>query len=1162
MIAMKKHFARKRSLRRALLVLVAPTLALAPFVAYANDKTLSMIGQKLGIIIGWFIQLLFIKPLAKILSVLLTLLIEMAQFNIFVRSGAVELGWVMVRDVSNLFFVVILLVIAFATILHIEAYNYKRLLPKLLIMAILINFSKTIAGVVVDFSQVIMNFFVDAFSGVGYGTFISGLGLTEFLKLDSLDSIESDTGKKVAAEAITLFNVISGYILAAVMLAITTTVVLIFLIVIVIRVVAFWILIILSPLAFLCAILPTTQKYWTRWWTEMGKYAIVGPAVAFFLWLGLAIMASGDANIGDTLTKAGVGVSSASGVMGVFNMTLISKYVVVICFLLAGLKVTKELGIAGQGLIDKVSSGSRKFLTGWGKRAMKYSAAFGTAGLAPLAAAGVVKHGEKAAIKTMGFLSRTPVFGKEMDKPLMSLLESKEKRKSTAKGKAALLEKYPEVASGIYGTKAQLRKPSTWLKRGTVPFDFEHQALQGAMKDAMPATIFKDDPGGRLKAARGASDEDIRGWKGRQQISMASMLRDDGHDTEAEKIMRIHLQQKKGGKYGQDRFQYDKQRGYEQRNAAGAWVPTPSGTYNESLDAGETLVSGPNAPKDVTMEGGRIVPTTDYMHAGRESDPQAPAFQAMLTHMVGAYEEESEKSFDADGGKDFIRYAKDKKNWDRNIGAMGMRVGQEEMLSQEDFLTRAGQFSDMEQAKTFMSEPMQEPPPPPPPPTEQGAQRRGNTRLYGVGSPNASDSRDNGYMRLSFRGLNEHLNQENQLRENETSANIRPEHKQVFATAAADMLAQQRGGLEAAETDNEIKAQISQFGRRPMPEDTEDNRDKLRKTVSSRHKINEKELQGLSVAQLQKRRVVEELGTAEKNLRDPEWVKKNSLSLNNSDLTSSISVNEQKRHEKGHNAVNKLEADGADLAKMFAGIPEDIKKELSAQLQAEGRHGEDEGTNKREMLSDYMGGRYAAARPDTQKMKRLRKTRELKDRQLAKMGKGQARDTIQKQRDSVDEELKNEQKRTRAPKPHEKTAEEFSAQPPQGGQADDAAVARLISVQGGDTTINQNIHSNVEVQSALKGLKSGLSQGPWTPVQSLFVIKTLKKALLQLSKIQSSEVRDEASTKHLQDLVGNLEAARSSGGDNITPAEITLIEQAEGLVSPSQGEDSSTEERT
>jgi len=72
-------------------------------------------------------------------------------------------------------FILILLIIAFATILRQESYS-KKLLPKLLIMAVLINFSRTIFGLLIDFSQVIMLTFVNAFSAGG-GYFIKALEL-------------------------------------------------------------------------------------------------------------------------------------------------------------------------------------------------------------------------------------------------------------------------------------------------------------------------------------------------------------------------------------------------------------------------------------------------------------------------------------------------------------------------------------------------------------------------------------------------------------------------------------------------------------------------------------------------------------------------------------------------------------------------------------------------------------------------------------------------------------------------------------------------------------------------------------------------------------------------------------------------------------------------
>jgi len=86
-------------------------------------------------------------------------------------------GWAIVRDLCNMFFIVILLVIAFATILRVEGYDIKKMVPKLIIMAILINFSKTICGLIIDAADLIMNAFVSAFTGSMSGNLTTMLGL-------------------------------------------------------------------------------------------------------------------------------------------------------------------------------------------------------------------------------------------------------------------------------------------------------------------------------------------------------------------------------------------------------------------------------------------------------------------------------------------------------------------------------------------------------------------------------------------------------------------------------------------------------------------------------------------------------------------------------------------------------------------------------------------------------------------------------------------------------------------------------------------------------------------------------------------------------------------------------------------------------------------------
>ena len=51
------------------------------------------------------------------------------------------------------------------------------------------------------------------------------------------------------------------------------------------RVIALWILLILSPLAFACYILPNTKKYFEMWWQAFVQWCFIGVTAAFFIYL-------------------------------------------------------------------------------------------------------------------------------------------------------------------------------------------------------------------------------------------------------------------------------------------------------------------------------------------------------------------------------------------------------------------------------------------------------------------------------------------------------------------------------------------------------------------------------------------------------------------------------------------------------------------------------------------------------------------------------------------------------------------------------------------------------------------------------------------------------------------------------------------------------------
>lgn len=237
-------------------------------------------GTYIAAFIAWVLSYA-ISGIGHIIVTLVGILITLGQYNDFIKASAVVTGWNVIRDISNMFFVLILVIISFGTILHVEQYQMKKLLPKVLLMAILINFSKAIAGLFIDFSQVVLLTFAAAYQATGAGNFLKAL------KLDSILSIKPDTS---SFDAVTYASLVYAYLLGFIYTIVALIVIAAFLLIFIIRIAALWLLVIFSPFAYSLSIVPAGQKYAQKWWEMFSKYVIVGPVLAFFLWLSLATL--------------------------------------------------------------------------------------------------------------------------------------------------------------------------------------------------------------------------------------------------------------------------------------------------------------------------------------------------------------------------------------------------------------------------------------------------------------------------------------------------------------------------------------------------------------------------------------------------------------------------------------------------------------------------------------------------------------------------------------------------------------------------------------------------------------------------------------------------------------------------------------------------------
>lgn len=345
-----KRASKKIILPVLLVVLLGCFAAVSPAKADFWDGVNLILGA-IAYAIGYFVGLL--------LTLVINVMVKVAQYNDIINVEAVKLGWTTVRDLCNMFFVLIFLVIAFATVLRIEQYSVTRLLPKLLIMAVLINFSRTICGLIIDFAQVIMLTFVSGFADQGEAEFVRMFQIQKYLEIADTNTANGTSGENIDSLATT-----AGIIAGVFAMIVTLIVMAVLTAILVMRVVMLWVYTILSPIAFLLSTFPAGQKYYSQWWSEFIKQVTVGPILAFFIWLALVTVSQSSGQISGTAEKisgsAANNTQFCGGINTLFCSDSFQTYIITLALLIGGLIITQQMG----GFAGRMASGGMN----WAKK--------------------------------------------------------------------------------------------------------------------------------------------------------------------------------------------------------------------------------------------------------------------------------------------------------------------------------------------------------------------------------------------------------------------------------------------------------------------------------------------------------------------------------------------------------------------------------------------------------------------------------------------------------------------------------------------------------------------------------------------------------------------------------------------------------------------------
>lgn len=171
--------------------------------------------------------------------------------------------WVAFRDIANIFFVIMIAIIIFSQVTGVGISNYgiKKMLPKIIIYAILVNISWYIVVIAIDISNIIGSTLFKWLSNDGNWSFSSDVQ-KETSPVEGILTGTVATGALIAA-GVTAALVGGATILLFIASAALAVVMTVF--ILMIREAAVIVLVVTSPLAFVAGLLPNTEGLFKKW---------------------------------------------------------------------------------------------------------------------------------------------------------------------------------------------------------------------------------------------------------------------------------------------------------------------------------------------------------------------------------------------------------------------------------------------------------------------------------------------------------------------------------------------------------------------------------------------------------------------------------------------------------------------------------------------------------------------------------------------------------------------------------------------------------------------------------------------------------------------------------------------------------------------------------
>jgi hypothetical protein len=244
-------------------------------------------------------------------------------------------AWEVLRNIGNIFFILAIVAIGIATVFRISGWAVKDLLVKLIIGALLINFSLTICQAVLGVADTVQAQFLSSNTGA-----IKAIANPLF----TADPFRDAPGANLGEFSNTVRIVINFCIVFGAFIAFVGV-----LFLLLVRLVMLWILLLLSPLPYMAMVLPATKSMSSKWWSQFFKWAFITPVVAFMLNL-TALITEQNKDAIQKLTTLSPNFTSSDVRVIAFST---ASNLIPLAFLFMTLKAGSTFGKGAAGFVDK-----------------------------------------------------------------------------------------------------------------------------------------------------------------------------------------------------------------------------------------------------------------------------------------------------------------------------------------------------------------------------------------------------------------------------------------------------------------------------------------------------------------------------------------------------------------------------------------------------------------------------------------------------------------------------------------------------------------------------------------------------------------------------------------------------------------------------------------